>query len=294
MKRGLLSGISLGLLLASSPAVHGNAAVPPGRPIGSGIGPGGGAGGPGAPPIGLGGPVGGPGFGGPAAPAKVKFAVEVDEKAKEARLVVPMNLMMQGFGIPGGGPGGPGGGFGAIGAPPGGLPPGIQNPPGSRIPPGVFPGGTAPPGAPPGGQPTPPPSKLPGGVGRLSLPTVVIGLALTMAFASGGVWLVRRGNRQILAGLLVVGTFAVGATALLADIGVGPRPRPQPQPFPQAAKGTPVPMPATVRLADRIQLQLTGPGDTIRLIVPKDAVAEKVEDKEEKKPEPKKPRKEDD
>jgi hypothetical protein len=280
MKRWLLSGLSLGLLLAWSPLAQGNGAPPPRPQGGPGVGPGGG------PPGGGFGALGGPGIGGGPAlvPQKVKFSLEVDEKAKEARLIVPLGVMLQGFGFPGGigiPPGGgiggvpPGGGIGGF-SPPGGVPPGI-NPPGGANP--------------PGGQPPQKPGKLPGGVGQLHLPTIVAALALTMALASGGFWLVRRGSGRTLVGLLVVAGFALGATALWADIGPGPRPRPPVRApgFKEPAKGTPVTLPADVQItSNKITFELSPANDnTVRLIVPKDAVkkgGEGSDKKEEKKP----------
>jgi hypothetical protein len=292
MKRWLLSGLSLSLLLAWSPLAHGNGAPggrPPGGPgIGPGVGPGGPPGGPGVgpggvPPGGGFGVLGGPGMGAPGpAPVKAKFSLEVDEKAKEARLVVPVGVLLQGFGFPGGigippGGAGIGGGFGGV--PPGGAPPGFT-PPGGGVPPGNIP---------PGGQPNPQrPGKLPGGVGQLHLPTIVAGLALTVALASGGFWLVRRGSGSTLAGLLVMATLALGATALWADIGPGPRPRPPVRPQFKETKGTPVTLPADVQItSNKITVEVSPVGDTVRLIVPKDAVkkgGEASEKKEEKKP----------
>jgi hypothetical protein len=170
----------------------------------------------------------------------------VDEKAKQARLVVPVNLM-----VPGG-----------FQLPPGGLP--------GQPRPGTLP------------FQAPPPSRD-ANAGRIGLPTIVAGLALTLAFASGGLWLVRRGRGRTAAGLLLVAAFALGATALWADIpGPGggrarpPRPRP-PEPVP--ANTTPLALPAGVELTGQVLLEVAPVGDAVRLIVPKDAVLKKGEDR---------------
>lgn len=295
MKRWLVGGASLALLVGVSAAVRANGA-PPFRP---GPGP--------RPPL--------PG-GMPAVKAQsVKFSVEIDEKAKEPRLIVPFAVLMGGLAGPGGvgflgaPPGGFGGiGGGAIGVPPGGfggaagVPPGgpgigggavgfgggalgaVGAPPGGgKVPPGgrVPPGGTR-----PANPPQPPPD---GGDGLSSRPqgaTIMAGLALTAAFVSGGFWMVRRGNGRAFLALLIVSGFALGAVAVWADLAPpfpGPRPGPHPVPAPEI-KTTPVALPATVEFAGKkVLLEPSFTGDTVRLILPKDAIIKQA-DKTEKKP----------
>jgi hypothetical protein len=169
-----------------------------------------------------------------------KLVVEVDEKARQPRLIVPMTLLLKGSG------------------PPGGVIPGV--------PPPVEP--IAPP--PPPGAPA---RKEGADAGALGLPTVVAGLALTAAFVSGGLWLIRRGSGRRYLGVLVLGILAASATALWADIPPF-RGRPKPPP-PAPAKATPIPLPAGIELSEKITLEFSVAGDTLRLIVPKEAVLRK-------------------
>jgi hypothetical protein len=218
MKRWLLTALPLGLLCACSPAARADLAPPfPG---------------PGPGPVQ---PGFRPGFGPAFAAKAVKLSVEVDEKAKQARLIVPMNLMFGGFLGPN---------------------PGRPNFPGRGGAPGGF------------GQ---------GADARpLGLPTLVAGLALTLAAASGGLWLVRRRGGRVVAGILVVAMLGLGATVVWADgvPGFRPRPRPQPQPVVQA---TPLALPANIQLNGRILFELAPQGNSVRLIVPRSAVLAKEE-----------------
>jgi hypothetical protein len=236
----------------------------------------------GVPPIGkrpVVGPGGRPIVGFPAMkPQKVKFSVEIDEKGKEVRLLVPMQFMLGGLGFPGGIGGGgfvPGGvpaGFG-VGGIGGGVAPGIGFT--GVIPPGVVPPGVLPPGVnPPKPNPAatdPKPSGKRADASELRLPTIIAGLALTATFVSGGLWMARRGAGRGLVGILIVCMFVAGAAMLWADIGPPFRPRP-PVVVPEVPKGTPVKLPATVELNDKITLEILPVGDTIRLLVPKSVV----------------------
>jgi hypothetical protein len=206
MKRWLLMVLPLGLFLAWSPLAHGNGA-PPFRPK-----------------------QGFPVF----AAKEVKLSVEVDKKAKQARLIVPMNLMMGGFWGPGlGGPGIPGAG-------------------------GVPGGGGA------GADARP-----------LGVPTLFAGLALTMALATGGLWLVKRPSGRLVAGAVILGALTLGATTLLwADLAPFPRPQPVPQ-----IKTTPVALPAGIQLNGRILIEMGPHGNAVRLIVPSNAVLPRGEAK---------------
>jgi hypothetical protein len=261
-----MSGLAVAFLFGTSATVFGDLAPPIGkRPVGPGVGPG-------VRPVVL------PAF----KPQKVKFSVEVDEKGKEVRLLVPIQFMLGGLGGGIGGPIVPGGGFGVLGGPgvvpPGGgftgiVPPGVF-PPGV-VPPGVVPPGTVPPGVtPPKGTPTQgnPKGTAPrADASELRLPTIMAGLALTAAFVSGGLWMVRRGAGRTLIGLLVVSTFVAGAALLWADARV-PFPNPRPFTLPDVPKGTPIKLPASVELNDKISLEILPAGDTIRLLVPKSVV----------------------
>ncbi|HWG42746.1 MAG TPA: hypothetical protein VN688_08170 [Gemmataceae bacterium] len=108
----------------------------------------------------------------------------------------------------------------------------------------------------------------------IGLPTIVAGLALTLAFASGGLWMVRRGSRRSLALLLAVSLFAACTAAVWADI-PGPNRRPRPVP---AKPGLPsLQLPAGIELTDKLILEPVPNGDHLTLIVPKSMVKEKGE-----------------
>jgi len=144
---------------------------------------------------------------------ETKVVVEVDEKAKQPRLVIPAQLL-----APVKGPGQPGAGA--------------------------------------------------------ALPTIVVGLALTLSFVTGGFWLLRKGPGRSLVMLFVLSLALVGVTTVQADLARPPETKP-------------VKLPADVMLTqDKITLEVTPFGNTVKLIVPKDAAktAAKAEP-EEKKPE---------
>ena len=109
----------------------------------------------------------------------------------------------------------------------------------------------------------------------LGLPTVIAGLALTLAFVSGGFWLVRRGRgpgRTAAAVVLAASLFGLGASVVWADI---PRP-------PRTAHQSPVLLPAGVQLSENMVVEiLPEKGDVITLVVNKGAVlkTDKSEDK---------------
>ncbi len=110
----------------------------------------------------------------------------------------------------------------------------------------------------------------------LGLPTVIAGLALTLAFVSGGFWLVRRGRgpgRSAAAVVLALSLFGLGASVVWADI---PRPPRRPVvPLPLA-------LPAGVQMSENMVLEIIPEkGDTITLVVNKGAVlkTDKSEDK---------------
>jgi hypothetical protein len=161
---------------------------------------------------------------------EVKLLVQVDDKAKVARLQVPVNL--------------------------------LSDPP-------------------PGAPPAPPPPRRGADAGALGVPTIVAGLALSLAVASGGLWLVRRRWGRPLAILVVVSLFAAGTAAVWADLGprpLGPRPPPPAPPVPAALPA--LKLPAGVELSDKLILESVPPDDHVTLIVPKSAGAE------EKRPAP--------
>jgi hypothetical protein len=252
--------------------------------------------------------------------AKAKVSIEFDEKATEPRLLIPMQVMLGGFGPPGGifgQQGGPPANFGAfgaagqMGAPPGaagqkgafgqqGAPPanfgqqgafGQQGgpPPGAAGQKGAFGQQGAPPGAAgqqgvfgqPGGTPPTPPPLPPGGKDEdsasqpeskrqssLPLSTMIIGLALTLSFSTGGLWMARRKSGAKPVGLLVA-ILSIGllsGAAVWANLAPPQRP-PQPPQFPGQPQ-VPGPLPALLKL-DGIKVELLPQGDTIRLILTK-------------------------
>lgn len=205
MKHWMLVGWSLLALSVLLPAVYGNEAPPPGpRPKGPAV----------FAPV-----AGRPGM----LAREVQLVVQVDEKAKTARLQVPFNL----FGQP------------------------AANPPGADLPP-----------------------RRGAEAGQLTVPTMVAGMALTLAFASGGLWLARRRTRRSLAILLVLSLFAAGTAAVWADL--APRrggPKRPPQPVPPVLPA--LKLPAGVELPDKLVLEAVGAGDRVTLIVPKTMVLKK-------------------
>lgn len=120
---------------------------------------------------------------------------------------------------------------------------------------------------------------------RFGLSTIVAGLALTLAFASGGLWLTRRGSRRALTVAIVTSVFVAGTAGVWADLApIGPRPRPVPPapPAPGVGRLTPLKLPANIELTDNLILEPVAPADHLTLIVPKSMVAEKAEDGEKK------------
>jgi len=101
-------------------------------------------------------------------------------------------------------------------------------------------------------------------VSSLNVPTVVAGVALTLAMVSAGFWFIRRGpGRSVAAAVVVVSLFVLGVSAVYADLGPGPRLRP-PERAPAAIK-----LPADVQLTEDVLVEFTDKGDAIRLIVNK-------------------------
>jgi hypothetical protein len=107
-----------------------------------------------------------------------------------------------------------------------------------------------------------PPKKANAGLG---LPTIVAGVALTLGIVSAGFWFIRRGaGRSVAAGVVFVALFALGASAVYADLRPGPDPKPR---VPPAATG--IKLPADVSLQEDILIEFTDKGDAIKLIVNK-------------------------
>ncbi len=230
---------------------------------------------------------------------KFKLSIEIDEKATEPRLLVPMQAMMGAFNF-GGGAGA--GGFGIIGAagalggpPPGnfgmqGVPPGFNfgqaggPPPGAAgmmggPAPGVFGqlGGTPPPR--PGTTPPPGGGKDEESAGEqsqenrrqssLPISTIIVGLALTLSFSTGGLWLARK-KSGTLGGATPFGVLvAVLSIGLLSGAAVwanfAPQPRPPVKPVQPQVPG---PLPALMKM-EGVKIDMLQQGDTIRLILTK-------------------------
>lgn len=146
-----------------------------------------------------------------------EMVVEVDEKAKDTRLVIPSNLLI---------------------------------------------------------IPQPRPGKL--GADAGGIPLIVTGLALTCAFVSGGMWLVRRGRGRFLGGLLFVALLTAGTSVVTADLIRPINPKP-----PVKENTLPVQLPANIQLTGKVLLEIVPTGDKIRLVVPKGAAPAKGEKKPE-------------
>jgi len=137
----------------------------------------------------------------PVRPQAPKLVVEVDEKAKEARLIIPQGFLVN--------------------------------------------------------APAQPPR---GGLGQL--PTIMVGVALALALAFGGLWLVRKRGGVAPLLLAAVALVGLGGAALFADVrpvkdARGPKPRPV----------GPAVLPVLATL-EPIRVETVARGDTIRLIIP--------------------------
>ena len=107
----------------------------------------------------------------------------------------------------------------------------------------------------------------------LEMPTIVAGLALSLGFVSGGIWLVRRGKRGAVAAAVVLALSAAlfGATTLFADIGFKP---------PKPPVLTPVALPANLLFkAEQIEVYFPEGGEEIQLLVKKEWVKEEPKPK---------------
>lgn len=123
--------------------------------------------------------------------------------------------------------------------------------------------------------------------GPLHLPTVAAGVALTLAFVTGGLWLLRRGTtRRVAAGGLLLALFALGGTALLADIAPGRGRGPKPPP-PGGPAGTLL-LPGNVQLPPNLVLEVVEKGDGVKLIVNKEMLGKPGTSAEAPVPTPKK------
>jgi hypothetical protein len=92
----------------------------------------------------------------------------------------------------------------------------------------------------------------------LNVPTVVAGVALTLAMVSAGFWFIRRGpGRSVAAAVVVFSLFALGVSALYAENPEEPKPRP----------ATTVRLPANVQLQEDVVIEFVEKGDVIKLIV---------------------------
>jgi hypothetical protein len=90
----------------------------------------------------------------------------------------------------------------------------------------------------------------------LDVPTIVAGMALALSFTCGGLWLVRRGQARRAA--LVVGLASLVAFAGSVSADLLPKGPPKP---------VPVRLPASVRLPERLEMELVPRGDSMKLIV---------------------------
>jgi hypothetical protein len=102
------------------------------------------------------------------------------------------------------------------------------------------------------------PGARPRGFGAGLTPTLVVALALTAAFVSGGFWLLRKGSGRTVVSLALFVSLAVLAGTASADIARPPRPPAMPG----------LPLPADIKLTEKIVVEVVPLGDSIRLIVP--------------------------
>jgi hypothetical protein len=117
-----------------------------------------------------------------------------------------------------------------------------------------------------------PPKKADAG---FNVPTIVAGVALTLAIVSAGFWFIRRGpGRSVAAAVLIVALFALGVSALYADIPVKPKPE---------AATTAVKLPANVQLQEDVLIEFVEKGDAIKLIVRDASALPKAEKPESSK-----------
>ena len=109
----------------------------------------------------------------------------------------------------------------------------------------------------------------------LNTATIVAGLALTLAFVSGGLWLARRGKtRAIVAVVATVAALALGTTALLADIPKPPRPR----------EPVALTLPADVTFTGKVEIEFVEKGDDVKLLVKQAWVKQQKKGEEIKPP----------
>ncbi len=110
----------------------------------------------------------------------------------------------------------------------------------------------------------------------LNTTTIVAGLALTLAFVSGGLWLARRGKaRAIVASVVTVAALALGTTALLADLPKPPRPPKGP---------VALTLPADVTFTGKVEVEFVEKGDDVKLLVKQAWVKQQKKGEEIKPP----------
>lgn len=120
------------------------------------------------------------------------------------------------------------------------------------------------------------PEAPPQGGQRFGLATMIAGFSLTLALASGGLWLARRGSRRMLTVLILGSVVAAGTAGVWADL--APRPgNPRPRP-PAKHAPTTLKLPAGLELSDSVILQPMPPANYLTLIVPKAMVLDKEKD----------------
>ena len=233
---------------------------------------------------------------------KTKVTIEVDEKATEPRILIPMQVMFGGGALGFGGAAGAGGNIGAIGAA-GNF--GVQGVPANNLgqlgalgqaggqagllgqaggQPGVFgqlggQQGTKPPKVdPPKKEEDPAPGQEQSQDSRqssLPLSTMIVGLALALSLSTGGLWVARRkntpGGMAPLTVLVAVLGLALAGGAVVWANGAPPfrtQPKPQPQTKPQPQPEVPGPLPTLAKF-EGVKVEMIQEGDTIRLILPK-------------------------
>jgi hypothetical protein len=101
----------------------------------------------------------------------------------------------------------------------------------------------------------------------LGTSTLMAGVALTLAFVTGGLWIARRGKGRGIA-TVAIGLVALAATAGALCANLAPSKPP--------ARPATVHLPAEIKLSDRVTVLIVEKGDSIKLVVNKSMLGKGV------------------